>query len=175
MKKNLGILVMIAMMATATAQESVTPVIAGYGKVKIFKDTKEQFDPGQHYNLLFDLKSDKERDGVNEGLWKIARMMNLLGASGVPAENFNIVAAIHGPATFFTLNNVKYKEKFDKDNPNLELLRFLNEKGAKLYVCAQATDALNIAENDMVDDVETALSALSVLANYQLRGYVVIP
>ncbi|MGB5555299.1 MAG: DsrE family protein [Flavobacteriaceae bacterium] len=175
MKKLLGIAFLVLSFTQVQAQEWETPVIEGYGKIINLKDAAVQPDPTLQYNLLFDIHDDKEREGVNEGLWKVARTLNMLAAAGVPSEKIKIVTAIHGPASFFSLNNVKYQEKYNKDNPNLELLSLLKKQGVKLYVCGQATSALGITDANMNEYVEKALSAISVLANYQLQGYIVIP
>ncbi|MUH35514.1 hypothetical protein D9O36_06665 [Zobellia amurskyensis] len=164
-------------MATSllTAQEWETPVIQGYGKIKYFKDVAEQPDSTLKYNLIFDVKDSGEKDGVNAGLFKIARTINMLGAAKIALENIKIVAALHGEATFVALNEEKYQEKYGKLNPNAELIRRLNEFGVKLFICAQATASRNISAEDLNPDVELALSALSVLSNYQLRGYILMP
>ncbi len=157
------------------AQDWETPVIQGYGKIKYFKDAAVQPDSSLDYNLIFDIKTDKERDGVNEGLWKIARTLNMLGVSGIASEKIKIVAAVHGGATFFALNEQKYQEKYGKANPNLGILKLLSNQGVEVYVCSQATSAHNIEDKDLNKYVQPALSALSVLANYQLKGYVFMP
>ena len=114
MKKVL--LILIAIMATqlSSAQEWITPVIDGYGKIKDFKDVTTLPDPDKEYNIVFDLKDEREMEGSNIGYFKIARMINMLGVNGISADKVNIVAAVHGGATFTALNDEKYKAKYDK-------------------------------------------------------------
>lgn len=158
-----------------TAQDWITPVIEGYGKIKHFEEVAEQPDATLEYNLVFDVTGDREMEGVNLGLWKIARVINMLGAAKIPKDKIHIVAAIHGPATFTTLNAEKYQEKYQKVNPNNELLQLLDEYGVDLYVCAQATASRGYGAADLNSNTKLALSAMSVLANYQLRGYALMP
>lgn len=158
-----------------TAQEWTTPVIEGYGKIKQFEDVAVQPDTALDYKLVFDITDDREMDGVNIGIWKIARVINMLGAANVPKDKIHIVAAIHGGATFITLNDEKYQEKYQKVNPNNELLKLLNEYGVELFVCAQATASRGYGEEDLNPNTKLALSAMTVLANYQLQGYVFMP
>jgi intracellular sulfur oxidation DsrE/DsrF family protein len=73
------------------------------------------------------------------------------------------------------LNQEKFRNKYGKDNPNLELMQLLSDYGVELYVCAQATAAKDIERADMNPYVKSSLSALSVLSNYQLNGYVFMP
>ncbi|MDC6389310.1 DsrE family protein [Maribacter sp. PR1] len=175
MKFGISVLVSLLCMGFSMAQKWTTPVIEGYGKIKSFKDVAVQPDASLEYKLVFDITSESEMDGVNKGLWKIARLINMLGSSGIPSDNVHIVAAIHGGATFATLNDTKHKKKYDKANPNTELLGLLKDYGVELYVCSQATAARNITAEDLNPNTELALSAMTVLSNYQLKGYALMP
>jgi intracellular sulfur oxidation DsrE/DsrF family protein len=158
-----------------SAQEWETPVINGYGEIKYFKDAAEQPDPSLEYNLIFDIKDAKEKNGVNKGLWSIARLLNMFSVASVPNDKTNIVVAIHGEATYVVLSDEKHKNQFEKPNPNLDLLKQLKESGVKLYVCSQATAARNISNKDLNPYITPALSAMSVLSNYQIKGYSLMP
>ncbi|MFX0556602.1 DsrE family protein [Maribacter sp. CXY002] len=157
------------------SQDWETPVINGYGKIKNFEDVAVKPSSDLKYNLVFDIKDDREMDGVNIGLWKIARVINMLGSSNIPSAEVHIIAAIHGGATFSSLSDTKYQEKYGKANPNAELLELLNNYGVKLYVCSQATAARGITAEDLNPNTQLALSAMTVLANYQLKGYALMP
>ncbi len=157
------------------AQEWNTPIIEGYGKVKDFKDVALQANTDLNYTLVFDVKDDREMEGINIGFFKIARMINLLGIGGVSPEKVHIVAAIHGGATYAALSDTKYLEKNNMPNPNTRVIQLLKDYGVELYVCAQATAARDITEDDLNLNTQMSLSAMMVLANYQLKGYVLIP
>ncbi|TVZ27145.1 DsrE/DsrF/DsrH-like protein [Gillisia sp. Hel_I_86] len=174
--KSIISLVLISMFSfQMQAQEWQTSKIEGYGKIKYFEDAAEQPDTTLNYKLVFDIKDGKEKEGVNVGLLKIARALNMLESGKISSEKIDIVAVVHGEATDLVLSNEKYQEKYKKSNPNIELLKLLKENGVKIFVCGQATAARNIAQEDMNESIELALSALSVLSNYQLRGYALIP
>jgi intracellular sulfur oxidation DsrE/DsrF family protein len=175
MIKSATLVFFILTTSLSTAQEWTTPLIKGYGKIKYFKDAAVQPDSTLDYKLVFDIKDAKEKEGVNEGLFKIARTINMLGAAKIAPEKIKIAAALHGEATFIALNKEKYQEKYGKDNPNTELIRLLNEFGVELFVCAQATAAKDIREEELNTDFKLALSALSVLANYQHNRYIFMP
>jgi len=175
MKKLILLSFGIFFISFVRSQEWQTPLIEGYGEIKYFKDVEVQPDSSLQYNLLFDIKSDASKSGVNKGLWVIARTLNLLHVAGVPKEQINIVASIHGQATFLTLNDKAYVKKYGKSNPNSNLIKQLKEQGVSLYVCSQATAAREIAVNDLDPHITPALSGLSVLATYQLNGYVLMP
>lgn len=175
MKKIL--LILIASMATqlSSAQEWITPIIEGYGKIIDFKEVAALPDSNKEYNIVFDLKDEREMEGINIGYFKIARMINMLGVNGISADRVNIVAAIHGGATFTALNDANYRVKYEKENPNTEVIQLLKDYGVKLFVCAQASASRGIGAEDLNPNTELGLSAMMVLANYQLDGYALMP
>ena len=121
------------------------------------------------------IKDQTEKNGVNKGLWVIARTLNMLSLGKVPIDNIKIVASIHGDASFLALNDKVYKNKFGKINSNLELIDKLIANGVEIYVCSQATASRNINQNSINKKIKRAYSGLSVLANYQLRDYIFMP
>ncbi|SIR22705.1 DsrE family protein [Maribacter ulvicola] len=175
MKKLLLLLIILMTLQLTSAQEWTTPVIDGYGKIKDFKNLATMPDSSKEYNIVFDLKDDREMEGSNIGYFKIARLINMLGANGITADKVNIVAAIHGGATFTALNDEKYRAKYEKPNPNTEVIKLLKEYGVEFYVCAQATAARGIGAEDLNQHTELGLSAMMVLANYQMDGYIFMP
>ena len=157
------------------AQEWETPIIKGYGEVKYFDQAASQLNKQLEYKLIFDIKSNQVKNGVNKGLWTIARTLNLFELSGIPSKKIEIVASIHGEATFITLNSNAYQDKFGRDNPNSNIIQQLNDNGVKLYVCSQATSSRNINNGDLNINVIPALSGIAVLSNHLLRGFILMP
>ena len=157
------------------AQEWETPIIKGYGEVKYFDQAASQLNKQLEYKLIFDIKSNQVKNGVNKGLWTIARTLNLFELSGIPSKKIEIVASIHGEATFITLNSNAYQDKFGRDNPNSNIIKQLNDNGVKLYVCSQATSSRNINNGDLNINVIPALSGIAVLSNHLLRGFILMP
>ena len=58
-------------------------------------------------------------------------------ANGVPIDKLKIAAVIHGYGMDAILNNEKYKEKYDVENPNTETINQLIDLGVDFYVCGQ--------------------------------------
>lgn len=157
------------------AQEWETPIIQGYGEVKYFDQAASQLNKQLQYKLIFDIKSNQVKNGVNKGLWTIARTLNLFELSGIPSKKIEIVASIHGEATFITLNSNAYQDKFGRDNPNSNIIQQLNDSGVKLYVCSQATSSRNINNGDLNINIIPALSGIAVLSNHLLQGFTLMP
>ncbi|OUW35159.1 MAG: hypothetical protein CBD39_01525 [Flavobacteriaceae bacterium TMED179] len=175
MKIKTYLLILIVYSACMNAQKWETPIIDGFGEVKYFDKANIQPNPSLKYKLLFDIKDQTEKNGVNKGLWVIARTLNMLSLGKVPIDNIKIVASIHGDASFLALNDKVYKNKFGKINSNLELIDKLIANGVEIYVCSQATASRNINQNSINKKIKRAYSGLSVLANYQLRDYIFMP
>ena len=157
------------------AQDWETPIIKGYGEVKFFEQAASQLNKQLDYKLIFDIKSNQIKNGVNKGLWTIARTLNLFELSGIPRKKIELVASIHGEATFITLNNNAYRNKFGIDNPNLNLIKQLKENGVELYVCSQAIASRKINNRDLNINVIPALSGIAVLSNHLLQGFTLMP
>ena len=158
------------------AQEWENPVIKDYGRVKYYKDAEIQPDKKLDYKIIFDIKDAKEKDGVNKTLWHMARQLNLLGVAKIPKKNIHLVAVIHGPATSLVLSDAVYLKKYNKHNPNLDILKSLTEQGVKIYVCGQAAGENNIDPyTEMNPFINLSLSALITIPNYVLKGYVLMP
>lgn len=174
--KSLILIVFLFSISLAmNAQNWKTPTIEGYGRIVEFESVVIKPDPNKKYKILFHITSDKEREGVNVSLWKMARIVNLLENGGVPSTNIHIVGVISGPATPITLNEELFFKKMQKPNPNLDLMKKLTNYGAEIHLCGQAA-----AENAINPDTELnpytklTLSALIDIPTYQMQGYVVL-
>ncbi|WP_027080422.1 DsrE family protein [Luteimonas mephitis] len=164
-------LALLSPLAPAAAQEFTTPAIAGYGEMVVLEDAAVQPDPKLHYKLLFSVMSDKERQGVNNSIWSVARIINQLHAGGVPKENIDIVVVFHGPGIGPALDEETHQAKYGKPNPNLALMKTLTKNGVTFYACGQTMATNSWSAKNLNDQTTLASSALMVVANYQLKGY----
>ncbi|MCL5268245.1 MAG: DsrE family protein [Bacteroidetes bacterium] len=148
------------------------PVIKGYGPVHPLPDAAIQPDKSLNYKILFDItQAAKEKGKVNPALDHLARLINVFASAGMMPDKMKLVAIIHGPATPVVLNNEEFKSKFGIDNPDIKLINDLKKSGVVFYVCGQAL-ADNSYEHKWVNKgITIALSALTVVPTYQLRGY----
>ena len=138
----------------------------------------EKIDPNMEYKLLLELTgfAAKEMEAtakyeMNGGLGEVGRKINLHVAAGVPKKNMDIVIVVHAGALFALMNNDKYKRKYGVDNPNIPLIKELQNFGAKIIVCGQAMTFLRLEKEDLAPGIKQALTAQTVLSTYQLKGY----
>jgi len=136
-------------------------------------------DPNIQYNLLMEIVSGIQNkqdtfniNNINGGFSEIGRSLNLHIASGVPKKNMHIVAVVHAAAIYSLLNNENYKKKYNVDNPNLALLKELQNAGVKFIACGQAMYFFNVEKEQMIPGVKISLTAQTVLSSYQLKNYV---
>ena len=157
------------------AQEWKTPTIDGYGRIADYENAAIKPDTSKEYKVLFNITSDKEREGVNTSLWKMARLINLLENGGVSKKNIYVVGVISGLATPITLSEEAYFKRMNKMNPNLDLMRKLTDYGAVIHLCGQAAAEKNInPETELNPYTILTLSALIDIPTYQMQGYTVM-
>ena len=151
-----------------------------YGGVAPVQDIDDLPDTSMRYKLLFELTGFGWKDqadslakkDINGGIGEVARVLNLHVANGIPAKNIDAVIVVHAAALYAFMNNEKYKKKYDIDNPNIALLKELQNFGAKIIVCGQAMTFFRLEKEDLVPGIKQALTAQTVLSTYQLKGYV---
>ena len=159
--------------STGTAWQ--TPIIS-YGAVVELPDAAVQLSPKKTYNVLFHAaQAAKQPDQVIPGLERAARFLNLAALAKVPKGNINIVVTVQGKATISVLSDKAYRERQGRSNPNLDLLAQLKDLGVKIFVCGQALAHHKLDAGLVSSDVDVAVAGLTVLAQYQMDGYVLIP
>ncbi len=156
--------------ASMKSQE-MYPVIKGYGGI-VEVDSEFSPDTDQEYRLIFDvtLRASNPAD-VNAGLDGVARVINLHAYAGVPKENVQVIVVVRQGATYSVLDNEYYQNKFQVDNPNLDLIKQLKAAGVKFYVCGQNLKRAKIETKHVVGEVQVALSAFTTTTHYRMKGY----
>jgi intracellular sulfur oxidation DsrE/DsrF family protein len=139
----------------------------------------EMPDPEMQYKLLFELtgfamkgQDSAAKTEINLGLSEVARQINLHEANGIPRKNINVVVVTHADALYSFMTNEKYKKKYGIDNPNIRLIKELQDYGVKMLVCGQAMTFYNLELEDLVPGIKQVLTAQTVISSYQLKGYV---
>ena len=167
------ILMLSATTLLCQAPSRVTPVVP-FGGIYAMPEATVRPDSSLEYRIVVDLVSGAtEADSLGAGLYNVARFLNLLSVGGVPDDQVDVVLAIHGGATVGVMDDAHYRDRFGTDNPNLPLIRALQEAGVTLTVCGQSLLGRGVPVDAVVPEVEIATSMLTTVAMYQLRGYAV--
>lgn len=166
----LGVLIVVQ----STAQFNATPLVKGFGPVLEVPVIDYGIDPKLHYKLVIDVMQAPNPDSVNEGLLNGARIMNLHAAAGVTPKKMQVVFVLHNVAAFTLINNEAYKKKYGKDNPNLALIKAIQDAGARVTICGQTMQRRGIARENLVPNVQVGLAALTTITTLQLQGYTIL-
>ena len=159
----------------ANAQEKKYPVIKNGGGIFEVPEATPLADPKMNYKIVVEIQKPADKpDSVNASLDKLARLINLHLAAGIPKKNLDVVAVVHFLGTPLILSDEAYKKKFGMANPNTKLLNELAENGVHFYVCGQSLRARHLENETRNANFKVAQSALLLLTTMQLKGYSVI-
>ena len=157
----------------ASAQEAA---IASFGAFTPLPQAQEQPDPTRDYKVVFDISgAAKTVDQVNPGLDRVARLVNMLAAGGVPAEKRRIALVVHGGATDSVASDAAYAKRHEgRKNPNTALIAALQAAGVSVRICGQAMNARGFQPADLAPGVQVDLAALMTTTHLQLDGYALV-
>ncbi len=157
--------------ATSTLEFPIIPTHGG-----VLPRPKAVDQPRAKTKVVFDVTADAKPADVNKGLDRAARMLNLYGVAGLKAQDVQITIVLHGEATKSVLNDAACKQRFQvEQNPNLPLIRTLQQAGVEVLVCGQALNYKGFPDDEVADGVPIAAAALTVVVNRQTDGYSYVP
>lgn len=149
-----------------------TPAIEGYGEMHYEPNVAYKPAIGDSNKIVFQItKAENSPKDPNLGLERVARVVNLYVASGVPVDQLKFVVSVTGDGTPAMLNNEQYKKMFGIDNPSLKLIGQLRAKGVDVSVCDQSV-AFHHFQHDWIDhSVTHALSSSTTVSTLENQGY----
>jgi intracellular sulfur oxidation DsrE/DsrF family protein len=168
----------IALLASPVlaAEPTTGPVIDGYGAAFTVEDRDVPLVKDHIYRVVYEITAyDGSPDAVNRELDTVARFLNMHGKNGVPTENMQLAVVIHGAALINVLSDASYQQRFDRENPNLELLKKLAAAGVQFYACGQSMGGRGFAKSELASGVQLALSAMTMVHQLQADGYTLQP
>src|SRR5213593_3358186 len=159
----------------ATADSTGPLLVPGYEATRDLPGAKELPDPRTDYKVVFADGQDAKNPGdVNPMLPTIATYVNTLGKYGVPADHRHSVIMLHQrtPDLDIVMTNDAYKERYNRDNPNIAIIHALKQAGVDIRVCGQGLISRKIESKQVNPDVQIDLWAMTTLVNLQLKGFV---
>jgi intracellular sulfur oxidation DsrE/DsrF family protein len=159
----------------APAHGQALPV-PGVEAARDIPDAKEMPNPAIVHKVLFDMATEGPKPTeVHPMLQAVARYVNTLAKTGVPAANRKVAVVFHQGATDYIMTNEAYKARHNgQDNPNLAMMQALKKAGVDFRVCGQATLGRKIDAKDITPEVQRDLWALTTIIALQQQGYVLI-
>jgi len=158
----------------AWAQVPVFPRIDNYGESYPIPESEEDPDRSLNYHIVIDIKTNDKPDEANQPLLKVARLLNLLEMGKVPRKQVKIICVFQNLAAFAAMDDRRYEDKYKVDNPNTPIFKALEKAGVQLFVCGQSLRAREIDAKKLNKPIKVALSAITLITTYQLRGYALL-
>src|SRR5258706_15216810 len=141
----------------AKADSAKPLLVPGYEASRDLPGARELPDPKTDYKVVFADGQDAKNPGdVNPMLPTIATYLNTLGKYGVPAEHRHLVIMFHQrtPDIDIVMSNEAYKERYQRDNPNIALIHALKQSGVDIRVCGQGLICRKIDAIQEIPDVQ---------------------
>jgi intracellular sulfur oxidation DsrE/DsrF family protein len=170
-----GALVAVASPAAADSSKfSHGPVINGFGAVAKVADSDLPIPATLDHKIAFDIGTGSPGER-SKNLDAVARLINMLAASGVPMSRIHPAVVVHNAAMWDVVGDTRYGKQFGAANPNTELVKQLVAKGVPIYVCGQTAAWSDVSKSDLIPGVKMALSAMNAHAILHSQGYSVNP
>ena len=148
------------------------PIIKDHGAVYKVNTVSYKVTPNQVLAAVFDVdRTFNAIDKKNPLLETAARYLNLHGSNGFKSDQLKAALVIHGSAAQDLLNDNAYKNKHGVKNPNTELIKSLHKSGVKIILCGQTAAHRDIKPDDLLPEIQIALSAMTALVDLQNKGY----
>lgn len=131
-----------------------------------------KYDRDLNYRVVVDVTDAvKDSTRIIRPLREVARTYNLNIANGVPKRKMKMAVVIHGGAINAILNEEAYQAKYGVPNPNILAIKAFKKAGIEIYVCAQILSFRQVPEENILKDVDLAISAKTALITLDQMGY----
>jgi intracellular sulfur oxidation DsrE/DsrF family protein len=159
----------------AKADTDKSVLVPGYEAARELPGMREFPDQKTDYKVVFADGQDAKNPGdVNPKLPTIATYLNTLGKYGVPSDHRHLVIMFHQRTPDFdiVMSNEAYRERYNRDNPNIAIIHALKQAGVDIRACGQGLIGRKIDPKQVNPDIQVDLWAMTTLVNLQLKGYV---
>jgi intracellular sulfur oxidation DsrE/DsrF family protein len=175
-KTLLALCLGVAIVANASVAYAQALPVPGVEAARDVPGAKEMPNPAVVHKVLFDMATaGPKATEVHPMLQAVARYINTLAKTGVPAANRKVAVVFHQDATDYIMTNEAYKARHSgQDNPNLAMMQALKKAGVDFRVCGQATLGRKIDAKEIMPEVQRDLWALTTIIALQQQGYVLI-
>lgn len=180
MKTRLFMIAACLLATPAAAQD-----MAAFTTGPVFEDfgphvSVEMTDPlpaDLHLRHSFDVATAAEDGRFNRGFESAARFINMHAANGVNPDRIDVAVVVHGRAVLDLLTDAAWaaRDLEGETNPSGENVREMLAAGVRFIVCGQSAAGQGVANEDLIEGVEVALSAMTAHALLQQQGYTVNP
>lgn len=153
-----------------------TPAVPGYGVIHVWSHEVSRPSPHAIYKAVFYIPQPiANKAKPNPELDRVARMLNIFSAEGVPLSHLHFVVVVDGGSIPTILTSKAYEARFHRTNPNARLIALLAHDGVQFRVCGVALAGWRFHPQDVLQTVGIAPTGPSTLILYESRGYALVP
>lgn len=175
MKKLLAVFILICNLTFAQNERVTGLVIEDYGGTYQVPKLDIPLDTTQTFKVLFDLSSaPDDPEALSPYINTVARFLNMHVDAGKSRSQIKVAAVFHGNASYSLLKDEFYKEKFGVSNPNLKLIKALQDADVDIILCGQTAGHRNLSDARRIPGVLMALSTMTAMIQMQQEGYTII-
>jgi intracellular sulfur oxidation DsrE/DsrF family protein len=145
-------------------------IIPEYGRVATVPNAPA-LAAGSEFKVVFDVSEAAETGKINRQFESAARFLNMHGEAGVAPTKMHLAIVVHGAAAMDLVNDAKY----GASNANAGLIAALSAAGVDIGLCGQTAAYRDIGADDLLPGVKVSLSAMTLHAQWQQRGYTLNP
>lgn len=120
----------------------------------------------QAFKVVFDIVRTAE-EGESPHIGKVARFLNMHGDGGLDPRPLDIVVVIHGRAVGDMVD--------EENNAQRAMVQALLRHNIRFVVCGQSMAGLEVPQDQLIQGVEVALSAMTAHASLMTDGYHSMP
>ena len=127
-----------------------------------------------HIRAVYDVKDDVQEAGIGKALYYVRGLLEAYKSLGVPEKQLKISIVLHGPTVYWALNEEAYRQ-YKNDpfafNPNIQVLRELQEHGVSVEICNATLKGKGWIASDLLPGMVIVHDAYTRLIDLQQQGY----
>ncbi|PHR56486.1 MAG: hypothetical protein COA43_13920 [Robiginitomaculum sp.] len=182
--KTISLAAMLTVLTSVNAFAGIDNFKAGtaipqYGKIA-HVETQHPLSTRTKFKIAYDVNTRTNTGKLSRNLETAARFINMHEAVGIKRKNIKLAIVIHGGAVRDVTQADYYtrtlgKGETESENLNADLVKALIDYGVDIYVCGQSAAYYDVQNKDLLPGVTMALSAMTVHAQLQQKGYTLNP
>ncbi|MFT4832623.1 MAG: intracellular sulfur oxidation DsrE/DsrF family protein [Psychroserpens sp.] len=151
------------------------PIIEGFGKVYRVENPDVIVDINKTFKVVFDVTSSSDdMNELNLAIETAARFLNMHVQAGVPKDQLMVALVVHSKAAKDLLNNTAYQTRYQRDNPNSNLVKDLLDADVQVIICGQSAASRGFDRSELIPGVQISLSAMTALIQLNGEGYTIL-
>lgn len=156
---------------------TTNPVYADTGNKNAAQQNLIHIKKRENIKIVYDVREDDWDAGVGKALYYVRGLLEAYKAMGVKHDKLHISVVMHGPTTYWVLNDeasqIRTDDPFDY-NSNENIVNELLDHGVSVEVCNSAMKGKGWTAKDILPGVKIVHDAYTRIIDLQHHGYAYI-